>query len=138
MVHSYEFEKGARKWFWLERNRWRTVLSVYPLPLLLALAPALAGAELVTARRSPRSTVGCPSKLRAQGAVLAGLPRDAAAKASGPGHAGDVSAREFATHLTASLDSPYLRIGAKRAGSSAAQSIYWQVRYKRLLAATAR
>ena len=23
VVHGYEFDKGAAKWFWLERNRWR-------------------------------------------------------------------------------------------------------------------
>ena len=32
VVHGYEFDKGTDKWFWLERNRWRTVLSVYPCP----------------------------------------------------------------------------------------------------------
>ena len=73
VLHGYEFEKGAGKWFWLERNRWRTVLSVYPLPLLLALAPALAGAEFVLLAVAALEG-WLPAKLRAQGAVLAGLP----------------------------------------------------------------
>ncbi|MHB1569491.1 MAG: glycosyltransferase family 2 protein, partial [Solirubrobacteraceae bacterium] len=45
-LHGYEFEKGSYKWLHLERNRWRTVLSVYPGPLLALLAPALLAAEL--------------------------------------------------------------------------------------------
>jgi GT2 family glycosyltransferase len=43
--HSYEFAKGARKWRFLERNRWATVIRTYPLPLLLLVAPALLAAE---------------------------------------------------------------------------------------------
>ncbi|HYB23822.1 MAG TPA: glycosyltransferase family 2 protein, partial [Solirubrobacteraceae bacterium] len=46
VLHSYEFEKGTGKWFWLERNRWRTVLSVYPAALLALVMPALLAAEL--------------------------------------------------------------------------------------------
>lgn len=134
VVHSYEFEKGPRKWFWLERNRWRTVVSVYPLPLLLALAPALAGTEL--ALLVVASLDGwLPAKLRAQAAVLAGLPRTLRRRRAIQATR-YVSAREFATHLTASLDSPYLRIGAT-GWIFWAQSIYWQG-VKRLLAATAR
>ena len=52
VVHGYEFEKGTGKWFWLERNRWRTVLSVYPPG---AAGAAGAGAARRRARDPPRS-----------------------------------------------------------------------------------
>jgi hypothetical protein len=133
VVHSYEFDKGAGKWFWLERNRWRTVLSVYPLPLLAALAPALAGAELVLLAVAGLEG-WLPAKLRAQAAVVAGLPRTLRRRRAVQATR-RVSAREFATHLTASLDSPYLRTGTN-GWAVAAQSIYWRA-VKRVLAATA-
>src|SRR5215212_9886885 len=37
VVHDYAFEKGAGKWFWLERNRAWTVLSNYGAGTLLLL-----------------------------------------------------------------------------------------------------
>jgi N-acetylglucosaminyl-diphospho-decaprenol L-rhamnosyltransferase len=45
--HDYAFDHGQQKWFWLERNRWRTVLAVFPGRLLALLAPALVAAELL-------------------------------------------------------------------------------------------
>ncbi len=134
VVHSYEFEKGPSKWFWLERNRWRTVMSVYPLPLLLVLAPALAGTELALLVVAALDG-WLPAKLRAQAAGVAGLPRTLRRRRAIQATR-SVTAREFATHLTASLDSPYLRIGAT-GWVFWAQSIYWQG-VKRLLAVTAR
>ena len=44
--HDYEFHKGARKWFLLERNRWWTIVSDYPGRLLAPLLPALLVLEL--------------------------------------------------------------------------------------------
>ncbi|MDO8210009.1 glycosyltransferase family 2 protein [Conexibacter sp. CPCC 206217] len=43
--HDYTFEKGSSKWYWLERNRWWTVLSNYELRTLLLLTPLLLAAE---------------------------------------------------------------------------------------------
>ena len=55
VIHDYRFERGARKWFLLERNRWRTLLATYPPGLLVALAPALLGRRARAARaRRPR------------------------------------------------------------------------------------
>src|SRR3954451_4994762 len=47
VAHDYEFAKGDYKWFYLERNRWWTVLGVYPARLLWLLAPALFVFEVV-------------------------------------------------------------------------------------------
>ena len=44
--HEYEFDKGAAKWRYLERNRWATVTRTYPGRLLAAVAPALLATEL--------------------------------------------------------------------------------------------
>ncbi len=123
VTHGYEFDKGSYKWFWLERNRWCTVLSVYPGALLVLLAPALMASELgLLAIASRQGWLG--AKLRAQAATLRGLPRTLgrrkavqATRRSGT--------REFAAHLTSSLDSPYL----SAAGTpllAVPQSLYWR------------
>ncbi|MCB0865034.1 MAG: glycosyltransferase family 2 protein [Solirubrobacterales bacterium] len=44
--HDYEFDKGAAKWRYLERNRWATVIRDYPGRLLAAVMPALLVTEL--------------------------------------------------------------------------------------------
>ena len=41
VAHDYEFEKGARKWRNLERNRWATVVRTYPSRVLWAVMPAM-------------------------------------------------------------------------------------------------
>ncbi len=40
--HDYEFDKGAAKWRYLERNRWATLIRTYPGALLLLLAAGAA------------------------------------------------------------------------------------------------
>jgi len=124
VIHGYEFEKGPSKWFWLERNRWRTVLSVYPAGLLALVAPALlaseAGLVLIAARDG-----WLGPKLRAQLAVLAGLPRTLARRRSVQATR-RVGSREFAAHLTSSLESPYLA-GAASGPLNAPQAFYWRL-----------
>jgi GT2 family glycosyltransferase len=122
VIHGYDFDKGAQKWFWLERNRWRTLLAVYPPALLALLAPALLAIELAVHAAALRGGWLAP-KLRADAAVLAGLPatlrRRRAVQATRR-----IGTPEFASHLSASLDSPYLPV---RDGHPAAraQAAYW-------------
>jgi N-acetylglucosaminyl-diphospho-decaprenol L-rhamnosyltransferase len=124
VIHSYEFDKGQQKWFWLERNRWRTVLSVYPGALLVLLAPALLAAEVGLLALSARQG-WLRSKLRAQAAALRGLPRTLARRrALQRGRA--IGAREFAEHLSSSLDSPYLA-GAESPWLRVPQAFYWRL-----------
>jgi GT2 family glycosyltransferase len=47
VVHDYEFEKGAHKWFYLERNRVWALLSNLQLRTLVLLAPALLVCEAI-------------------------------------------------------------------------------------------
>lgn len=134
VIHSYEFEKGSGKWFWLERNRLRTVLSVYPLPLLVLLAPGLIAAEIaLVAIAAANGWLG--AKLRAQLAVVMGLPgtlrRRRAVQATAR-----LSAAEFAAHLTSALDSDFLPLDATSAPARL-QAIYWRL-VRAALAAAAR
>jgi GT2 family glycosyltransferase len=52
VTHDYDFEKGARKWFLLERNREWTVLCNYGGRTLALLAPVLLAAEAAVLARS--------------------------------------------------------------------------------------
>ncbi len=122
VVHDYAFDKGQGKWFWLERNRWRTVLSVYPARLLLALAPALLALELVVHVTAARDG-WLAAKLRADAAVLTGLPitlrRRRRVQATRR-----VQAWMLAARLTASLDSSYLTV-SPTSRAARAQAAYW-------------
>jgi GT2 family glycosyltransferase len=121
--HDYDFDKGARKWFLLERNRWWTILADYPRPLLVLLAPALLAAELALLGVAARGG-WLRQKLKAQLAVLRALPairerrRDVQARRR-------AVARELAGHLTAEVDSPFLGPLAEVGFLDTAQRAYW-------------
>jgi GT2 family glycosyltransferase len=121
--HDYGFEKGERKWFLLERNRWWTVLSDYPTPLLVLLAPALLGAELALLAVAARGGWLRP-KLRAQAAVLRALPAMLARRRAVQSSA-TIDAASFARRLSSELDSPYLGPLAELPPLAAAQRAYW-------------
>jgi N-acetylglucosaminyl-diphospho-decaprenol L-rhamnosyltransferase len=122
VVHEYEFDKGQGKWFWLERNRWRTVLSVYPLRLLLLLAPALLVLEAIVHVTAARDG-WLAAKLRADGAVVAGLSTTFGRRRRVQ-NTRQVNTRTFASRLTASLDSPYLTV-SRTNPAARAQAMYW-------------
>jgi GT2 family glycosyltransferase len=124
VAHSYEFDKGSAKWFWLERNRWRTVLSVYPTPLLVLLMPALVAAELGLLAIAAREG-WLREKLRAQAAGVGALPRTLARRRVLQ-RSRRIDACGLAAHLTSSLDSPYLA-GAQRPWLNAPQALYWRL-----------
>lgn len=134
VLHSYAFDKGQAKWFWLERNRWRTVLSVYPAALLALVLPALLAAELGLLAVAAREG-WLRSKLRAQAAVLAGLAGTLARRRRVQ-RSRRIGSAELADRLTSALDSPYLS-GVARSPLATAQAVYWRL-VTRLLAAVAR
>jgi N-acetylglucosaminyl-diphospho-decaprenol L-rhamnosyltransferase len=104
--HDYEFAKGERKWFLLERNRWWTVVSDYPGRLLALLLPSLLLAELALLAVAARGG-WLGAKLRAQLAVVRELPQMLARRRRV--QAGrQISAGEFARCLSAELDNPNL------------------------------
>ena len=123
--HAYDFEKGAYKWFLLERNRWWTVLGAYPTPLLVTLLPALLAAELALLVVAARGG-WLKEKLRAQAAVLRSLPwalrRRARVQAQRR-----APLRDFAGGLSATLDSPFLGPVAELAPVRGLQALYWKL-----------
>jgi GT2 family glycosyltransferase len=130
--HDYEFEKGAHKWRYLERNRWATLIRTYPAALLALLAPALLATELALV---VVATAGgwLPQKLRAWGATLVWLPRLLRERRAIQ-RARRISAGEFAAGLTAELDSPYLGAAARSRVLGAVLGAYWGL-VRRLLRA---
>jgi GT2 family glycosyltransferase len=73
VAHDYEFNKGAEKWFWLERNRAWTVLTNYAGRTLWLLAPVLLAAEGAVLARS-LADGWWAQKLRAWAAVVRAAP----------------------------------------------------------------
>ncbi|HEX7297886.1 MAG TPA: glycosyltransferase family 2 protein [Solirubrobacteraceae bacterium] len=71
--HDYDFDKGAQKWYWLERNRAWTVLCNYDRRTLALLAPMLAASEAAVLARSVAQGWWA-QKLRAWAAVLRAAP----------------------------------------------------------------
>ena len=123
--HEYEFDKGAAKWRYLERNRWSTLLRVYPAPLLLLLAPALAATELALI---PASIAGgwFGQKLRAWGDVFRALPRLARERREVQSTR-TVGAGEFARALTPALDSPFLGAASSSTALNRLLAGYWRL-----------
>ena len=121
--HDYEFDKGAAKWRYLERNRWATLIRTYPGALLLLLLPALLATEVALVFAAAFGG-WLPQKVRAWGETLTSLPRLVAERRRiRAGRA--IGAGEFAERLTASLDSAYLgRVGRSRV-LGAVLGVYW-------------
>jgi GT2 family glycosyltransferase len=49
VLHHYEFARTPTKQYLLERNRWMTVLTVYPAPLLIRILPLLLAFDVALA-----------------------------------------------------------------------------------------
>ena len=46
MYHKYEFSRSIRMLYYMERNRYLVMLTLYRLPTLLAVAPAMIAMEI--------------------------------------------------------------------------------------------
>lgn len=123
--HDYEFAKGALKWRMLERNRWATILRTYPGTLLALLAPALLLTELALLAVAVAGG-WAPQKLRAAAETLGALPRLLRERREVQA-ARVTSTRDFAAHLTAELDSPYLGGPARVTPVRWALRLYWRL-----------
>lgn len=122
--HDYAFEKGAAKWRMLERNRWATILRCYPTRLLLLVLPALMMLELAL---WPVALAGgwAGPKARATADLARRLPRLLRERRAVQA-ARTVSARDFASGLSAELSSPYLGRLGQSAIVEGAVSAYWR------------
>jgi GT2 family glycosyltransferase len=124
VTHDYEFRKGQRKWYLMDRNRWSTILADYPTPLLVRLLPALVAFELALLPVAARDG-WLIAKLRSQAAVARSLPallRRRRRVQARP----EVSASAFATSLTSTLDSPYLSVPSWASPLVRGQHLYWR------------
>ena len=123
--HDYDFDKGAAKWRYLERNRWATLIRVYPTALLALLAPALIATELALL---PIAAAGgwLPQKLAAWRDVLLALPRLVAERREIQATA-KVGAGEFARALTPALGSQFLGRPASSRALGRLLAVYWRV-----------
>ena len=109
--HDYVFDKGKRKWRFLERSRWAFLIRTYPAPLLVLTMPALLATEVALLPISAASG-WLPQKLLANLDVLRWAPRLLAERR-------EIQRRRligtapFAAWLTADLTSPYLGAAAQ-------------------------
>ena len=128
--HDYEFDKGAAKWLYLERNRWATLIRTYPAALLALLAPGLLATELALVVVAAAGG-WLPQKLRAWGETAVWLPRLLGERRRIQA-ARRIGAREFAAALTPALDSPYLGRAARSRALGLVLGAYWAL-VRRLL-----
>ncbi|HSS33100.1 MAG TPA: glycosyltransferase family 2 protein [Solirubrobacterales bacterium] len=111
VAHDYEFGGSDHKWRWLERNRLAFLVRDYPAALLALLAPALLATELALFAVSAGSGWGS-QKLAANLEAMRWLPRLLVERRRIQ-RTRAVSSAEFASWLTADLDSPFIA-GAAR------------------------
>jgi GT2 family glycosyltransferase len=122
--HAYEFAKGPLKWRMLERNRWATLLRTYPTPLLAAVLPALLAAEVAVWAIAVRSGWG-RMKALATLDLMRWLPRLRRERRTIQARS-QLSAAEFASHLTAELSSPYFGAVGTQPLVRRGMGLYWR------------
>ena len=122
--HEYEFAKGSRKWLYLERNRWATIVRTYPASLLLSLLPALMATELALVLVAARGG-WLREKLAAWRESAAWTPRLLRERRAIQASAG-LDAGSFARAcLTPDLDSEYLGAARRSRLLGAVLRGYW-------------
>ncbi|MEX0973148.1 MAG: glycosyltransferase [Solirubrobacterales bacterium] len=122
--HDYEFGAREHKWRWLERNRWAFLIRAYPAGLLALLAPALLLTELALIPAAIAAGWG-RQKLAAIGEIVRWLPRLLRERRQVQATR-TVGAAEFASWLTADLDSPFIPAVARSAPVRLALRAYWR------------
>lgn len=122
--HLYDFTKRRVKWRLLERNRWATIIRTYPPRLLMLLAPGLLATELALLAVALKGG-WVREKLQANGDVLRGLPRLRRERIEVQ-RTRVISENEFASHLTAELNSPFLGATGRSPLVSQLLRLYWR------------
>jgi len=130
--HDYEFDKGRSKWRHLERNRWATLIRVYPAALLLLLAPALLATELALVGVSIAGG-WFSQKAGAWGDTLRALPRLMSERRQVQTER-SIAAGAFARSLVPELTTPYLGAAARSGLLAGALRGYWRCVLKLLRA----
>jgi GT2 family glycosyltransferase len=125
VAHDYEFGAREHKWRWLERNRLAFIVRTYPAPLLALLAPALLATELALLAASAAGGWG-RQKLAANLEALRWLPRLLRERRAVQATRA-VGAAEFASWLSADLDSPFIPAVARSRPVRLLLRGYWRV-----------
>ena len=121
--HDYEFAARGLKWHWLERNRWAFLIRAYPTSLLVLVAPALLATELALIPASVAGGWG-KQKLTATRDLVRWLPRLMRERRQVQ-TTRSVTVAEFASWLTADLDSPFIPAIARSAPIKSLLRAYW-------------
>jgi hypothetical protein len=124
VAHDYEFDAGPGKWLWLERNRLAFLVRTYPTPLLVLLVPALVATELALLPVSAAGGWG-RQKLAADVGFLRWLPRLLRERRALQAER-TVGAAEFASWLSADLDSPFIAPAARSLPARLLLRGYWR------------
>jgi GT2 family glycosyltransferase len=124
-THDYAFSRNPRKQYLLERNRWLTLLTVYPAPVLWAVAPLLVALEVALCALA--AVQGwLPQKLRGYRWLL-GHRRDVRARRHEVQAASTLSPRGFAALLTPRLTPAALGDVPGLGVVNAVVTAYWTV-----------
>ncbi len=123
VAHDYDFDKGSGKWFYLERNRWATIIATYPPRLLLLMLPALLLFDLALVLVAAKGG-WLGSKRRAMVAVARDL-RHNLRRRKVVQATRTISEREFADAMTPTLDGEFFAGLAESKLVSGLQTAYW-------------
>ena len=123
--HDYEFDKGAGKRVYLERNRWAMLVRLYPAPLLVLISPVLLVSSLASLLAAIPAGHARQS-LTAWRDVIRWLPRLIAERREIKGQRA-VGAGEFAAAFTASLDTDFLPAAVRSRPVDAMLRGYWSL-----------
>ncbi len=122
--HLYDFTKRRVKWRLLERNRWASIIRTYPGRLLALLMPGLIATELALLAVALRGG-WAREKLQANADVVRALPRLWRERRDVQ-RLRVVSDAEFAAHMTAELNSPFLGAAGRSRLINGLLRLYWR------------
>jgi GT2 family glycosyltransferase len=126
VAHDYEFAASSgNKWRWLERNRLATLVRIWPGSLLVLLAPVLVATEAALLLAAAAGGWG-GQKLRADAEATVWLPRLLGERRA-IRRTRAITAGEFATALTADLDSPFIPAVARSVPARFLLRAYWRL-----------
>ncbi len=123
--HDYDFGGSEHKWRWLERNRLATLVRLWPIPLLLLLAPVLLATELALLGVSSRAGWRSQKRLANQDFARA-LPRLLRERRAIRRHR-TITAAQFVAILTPDLDSPFIAPAARSHPARLFLRGYWRI-----------
>ena len=132
-VHHYEFSRNPRKDFLLQRNRWLTVLTVYPRRLLLLVLPMMIAFDLALAAVSLRQGT-VRQWLRATGSVI-GHARLIQRRRAAVQAASRLGPAEFAALLVARIEPAMIEAPPGLGLLNAVLAGYWRL-VRKLLGAS--